>query len=257
MEITIEEIRIISGREKFSMPIIEKDYLVTYLLFLLKDIKGIYFKGGTAINKIFLNHSRLSEDIDFTLTGDIKEVEKEIKEKLKNTIFGKISRGKDREGFTRLIIHYKLFHEDGTIFIDLNKRATLLLKPEEYKINHFYTGKIPEFEVSCINKEEMFAEKLRATIERHKPRDYIDIYNLIKQNHKINLKLANQKLISSGKSFDAKLIFKNTNKIFRLWKKDLAVITKEEISFQQVISFLAEYFKLKEIKDAEKKLKSS
>jgi len=38
LNITIEEIRIISGREKFSMPIIEKDYLVTYLLFLLKDI---------------------------------------------------------------------------------------------------------------------------------------------------------------------------------------------------------------------------
>ncbi len=77
MEITLEEIRIISGREKFSMPIIEKDYLVTCLLFLLRDIKGIYFKGGTAINKIFLNHARLSEDIDFTLTRKIEDVEKE------------------------------------------------------------------------------------------------------------------------------------------------------------------------------------
>jgi len=57
--ITLEELRIISGREKFSMSIIEKDYLITYLLFLLKDVRGIYFKGGTAINKIFLNHARL------------------------------------------------------------------------------------------------------------------------------------------------------------------------------------------------------
>ena len=76
--ITLEELRIISGREKFSMPIIEKDYLITYLLFLLKDVRGIYLKGGTAINKIFLNHARLSEDIDFTITGDVKEIQKEI-----------------------------------------------------------------------------------------------------------------------------------------------------------------------------------
>src|SRR3989344_2475728 len=249
LNITIEEIRIISGREKFSMPIIEKDYLVTYLLFLLKDIKGMYFKGGTAINKILLNHSRLSEDLDFTLTKDIKEAEKEIKEKIKNTIFDKTSKGKDREGFTRLIIHYKLFHEDGTIFIDLNKKANLMLKPEKYKINHFYTGIIPDFKIFCISKEEIIAEKLRATIERYKPRDYIDLYNLIKKDYPINLELVKQKLSSSGTVFSIPLIFKNTNKVFRVWEKDLAVITKEKISFNDVISFLADYFNLKEEKE--------
>ena len=248
--ITLEELRIISGREKFSMPIIEKDYLITYLLFLLKDVRGIYLKGGTAINKIFLNHARLSEDIDFTLTRNIKEVEEEIKEKLKNTPFGKIFQGKDTEGFVRLIIHYKLFHEDGTIYLDLNKKADLILKPEKCKIIHFYTEVIPEFEIFCINKDEMFAEKLRATIERHKPRDYLDLYNIIKSVNSINLEITRKKLESAGKKFDIKLVFKNTNKVFRLWKKDLAAITKEEISFQQVISFLAEYFHFKELKDA-------
>jgi predicted nucleotidyltransferase component of viral defense system len=254
--ITLDEIRVISGREKFSMPIIEKDYLVTYLLFLLKDITRIYFKGGTAINKIFLNHARLSEDLDFTLSRDLKEAEIEIREKLTGTIFNKISQGKSTEGFTRLIVHYKMFHEDGDIFIDLNRKATLILKPEKYKINQFYSGIIPEFEINCLNKEEMFAEKLRATIQRYKPRDYLDLYNLIKSGNSIDLELTKNKLESTGEKFDIKLIFKNSNKVFRLWKKDLAVITKEEISFNQVISFLADYFHLKEIKDSEKKKKN-
>ena len=257
MDITLDELRIISGREKFGLPIIEKDYLATYLLFLIKDVKGIFFKGGTAINKIFLNHTRLSEDLDFTLTRDIKKVEAEIKEKLKSTIFDKISQGKDVEGFLRLVIHYKLFHEPGTIFIDLTERAKPILKPEKYLISHFYKDKFPSFYIFCLSKEEMFAEKLRATIERYKPRDYLDLYNLIRAGNSINLEITKAKLESAGKKLDIKAVFKNTNKVFRLWKKDLASITKDEISFHEVISFLAEYFKLKEIKDSEKKSKTN
>jgi len=55
MEITLDELKIIAGQKGFGMPILEKDYLLTKLLFLLKDIKGIYFKGGTAINKMILH----------------------------------------------------------------------------------------------------------------------------------------------------------------------------------------------------------
>ena len=124
MEITLEEIRIISGREKFGMQIIEKDYLVTRLLFLLKDIEGIYFKDGTALNKIFLNHSRLSEDIDFTLTRDIKETKEKIREVLDNSsCFLEISEGKNVDGFLRMIVKYKSELGESEIFIDLNKIA--------------------------------------------------------------------------------------------------------------------------------------
>ncbi|HLC90327.1 MAG TPA: nucleotidyl transferase AbiEii/AbiGii toxin family protein [Candidatus Nanoarchaeia archaeon] len=66
------ELRVIAGEKGFGFAIIEKDYLVTYLLFLLKDVEGIYFKGGTALPKIFLDHARLSEDLDFTATVDIR-----------------------------------------------------------------------------------------------------------------------------------------------------------------------------------------
>lgn len=51
----------------FDYDLLLKDYFISVLLYLLKDVKGIYFKGGTALQKIFLNHSRISEDIDFTI----------------------------------------------------------------------------------------------------------------------------------------------------------------------------------------------
>lgn len=60
MDITLDELKIIADGQEFDIVLLEKDYLITYLLYLLKDIKNIYFKGGTALNKIFLNHERLS-----------------------------------------------------------------------------------------------------------------------------------------------------------------------------------------------------
>lgn len=56
MDITLSELKIISGEKGFNIKILEKDYLLTYLLYLIKDVEGIYFKGGTALNKIFLGH---------------------------------------------------------------------------------------------------------------------------------------------------------------------------------------------------------
>ena len=112
MGITLDELKIIADKKKLNIIILEKDYLVTYLLYLIKDIKNIYFKGGTALNKIFLNHKRLSEDLDFTVTEDIPKIEEKIKNKLKGTIFNKISHDKRVDNFTRLVVHYKLFHEN-------------------------------------------------------------------------------------------------------------------------------------------------
>ena len=72
--ITDNDLKDIAARHKFNEVLMLKDYYLTLILYLIKDVKGIYFKGGTALQKVFLNHSRLSEDIDFTSTRDVKEV---------------------------------------------------------------------------------------------------------------------------------------------------------------------------------------
>ena len=134
--ITEKEFKEIASRLPFQQVMTEKDYLITYLLYLIKDVKDIYFKGGTALNKIFLNHKRLSEDLDFSVTINVKLVIEDIKDRLKKTIFARISKDKDVEGFTRLVIYYNDFsNRESVLFIDLNKRAKLLMKPEKHKIN--------------------------------------------------------------------------------------------------------------------------
>ena len=69
--VSIDELKVISGKLGFDLETTIKDYQLTVLLYYLSSIKGVYFKGGTALNKIFLNHLRLSEDLDFTVTESV------------------------------------------------------------------------------------------------------------------------------------------------------------------------------------------
>ena len=246
MEITLNELKVIAGDKNFNIKLIEKDYLLTQLLYLLRDINGIYFKGGTALNKIFLNHARLSEDLDFTTTKKVSEIEKQIRAKLEGTKFNKITRAKRVEKFTRLIVHYKLFHEEDTIFIDLNQRAKLFKKPEKHAINHFYSEFIPDFSVNTLSKEEMVAEKVSAAISRNAPRDHFDLYTIIFNKIPINEKLVKQKCRQSGHEFNIIRMFKNANKLKNKWDEDVSQLLPTETSFIQVMQTLAKHFKYKE-----------
>src|SRR3989344_286245 len=121
-KITEERIFEIVANTGFKFDLLLKDYYITTLLYILKDVTGIYFKGGTALQKILLKYSRISEDIDYTLTRPLTAVRAEIEEKVSaSEIFGEITKDKDVGGFVRLVVHYNGFGGDkGEIFIDLN-----------------------------------------------------------------------------------------------------------------------------------------
>lgn len=249
-KLTSDEFKDIASQLPFDNILLTKDYYITIILYMIKDLKGLYFKGGTALQKIFLNYSRLSEDVDFTLTKDTKEVKEKITGILgKSKMFEKISKDKDVADFTRLIVHYRGFsNEKGVIFIDLNKRAKLLIKPENHKIKHFYQDSIPEFSFNTLSREEMVAEKIMAAIVRNKPRDHYDVYKIIKAGMPINLRIAKKKCSQSKTKFNIIKMFNKAKKLKNRWEKDMIPLLAEEISFEEVMTTLARHFKLKEEK---------
>jgi len=242
MDLSLDELKIIANKKRLDIVMIEKDYLLTHLLYLINDIDNIYFKGGTALNKIFLNHERLSEDLDFTVTDDLIKIENEIKSRLKGTIFSKITYDKKVDKFVRLVIHYKLFHEKGTIFMDLNQRARVYLKPEEYEVKHFYSD-LPKFNVKTLNIKELIAEKISALIQRYAPRDYYDIYNIIKKGLPIDIKLVKRKFKDYKVDYDIDRIFRRGNKVYSKWDSDLLPLTSTKPDFKEVMKVLVEFFK--------------
>jgi len=250
-----ERLRIIAGKEKFNLAMIEKDYMLTKVLYMIRDIKGMYFKGGTAINKILLEHARLSEDLDFSLAISTKQAEKKIIEQLSDPLITNITKGKEVDGFTRIIVRYRLIGPEGEIFLDLNSRAKLLKEPKERIISHFYAQEFPFFSIKTLAEEELIAEKVAATIGRNKPRDYYDVYNLIKAGKKISLSLVKKKCEGSGKEYDVLKMFNNAQKLKNRWDADMNALIREKVSFEEVMKFLAKSFKLKEEKEKRKERK--
>lgn len=246
----------IASRYNFVRNILIKDYYLTAILYALKDMEGIYFKGGTAINKIFLNHVRLSEDIDFTLTRNEKEIKNEILKLLEKLYFYKgCKEDRDFEGFTRLVISCQSELGNTELFIDLNKRGKIMKPTELHKIKHFYFPFIPQFSVKTLAVEELIAEKVRATIQRNKPRDHFDVYNIIKSKMSINLELVKKKCIDSNTEFSIIKMFNKAKTLKNRWDEDMTSLLANPISFQEVIKYLAKHFKLKEEKENAKKKK--
>lgn len=245
----------LSGEAGFNTKVLLKDYYITAILYLIKDIEGMYFKGGTSLQKIFLNYSRLSEDADFTLTRNIEEIKKRIISILeKSKLFEKITKDKDVKGFTRLIAHYKGFsNEGGVVFIDLNQRAKLLMKPEKHQPRHFYKGSIPQFSLNTLAKEELVAEKIAAAIGRNMPRDHFDIYRIIKEKMPINIDMVRKKCNQSNVEFNIIKMFNRAKKLKKRWNENLLPLLAKEVSFQEVMATLAKHFRLKEEKEKLKK----
>ena len=238
--------------KEFNRELLAKDYHITLILYFLKDVKGILFKGGTALQKAFLDYSRISEDIDLTLERNLGSVKKDIVSILnKSQEFGKIAKDKDVTMFTRLIVPYDNDFGKSEIFIDLNERAKLLLKPAILDMVHFYPN-IPKFSFPCLSKKEMVAEKVAAAIGRNMPRDHYDIYQIIKHKLPIDMKLVSKKCKLSGNDPNILKMFNNAKKLYKRWNHDMLPLISKEVSFVEVMSTLSKHFKLKEEK---KKLK--
>ena len=250
-KISYEEIKEIAVESGFDLDMLLKDYYLTVILFIIQDVEGIYFKGGTALQKIFLNYARLSEDLDFTITRPLEEIKKEITARLKGSgLFHSITKDKDVEGFTRLIAHYKDFsNQDSEVFIDLNQKASLLLKPETHQIRHFYKELLPDFSFSTLARDEMVAEKISAAIKRNKPRDHYDIYRIFELKIPIRFDLAKKKCEQGGIEFNIIKIFNQAQKLKNRWDTDMIPLLPKKISFQEMIKKLAVNLKLKEEKE--------
>lgn len=247
-QLSKKELQEIIAVKGFDYNLLVKDYYITILLYLMKDINGIYFKGGTALQKTVLNYSRLSEDIDFTINRPLKNVREEIEKAISESkLFGKISQDKDVDKFVRLIVPYKSIFGDDQIFIDINEKGRLLLNCENLEMKHFYPN-IPKFIFPCLNLKEMLAEKVAAAIGRNKPRDHYDIYQLIKHGLTFDMDLIRKKCEQSGNDPSILKMFNKAKKLYKRWDKDMLPLIVEDVNFQEVMKTLALHFKLKEEK---------
>lgn len=162
----------------------------------------IVFKGGTLLNKMYLNYHRLSEDLDFAYHGEglsarsarskaITPIREKMPEFLK--FLGLKSDNPRGEGFnnsTQYVfeIGYLSLITAGeeSIKLEISLRQPPLHKPVFNAVKHFYqdpfTGEdlIPSNKILSLSLMEAVSEKLKVAINRKEPaiRDYYDLRHI-------------------------------------------------------------------------------
>jgi predicted nucleotidyltransferase component of viral defense system len=185
------------------------------------------FKGGTLLNKVYLNYHRLSEDLDFAYRGEFdlstrgkrSKVIRPIREKIP-TFLDELELTSDNpqgNGFnnsTQYLFNFQyesiLSGKNENIKLEISLRQPPFLELERVKINHFFqdpfTGEdlIERGKILALSLEESVAEKLKAAISRITPaiRDYYDLYHFIRINYDFGqpdfLSLVDKKLQFDG-----------------------------------------------------------
>lgn len=247
-----EEIEKIA-RERGEQPkLIEKDYLLEMMLFLLQEHgKNLIFKGGTALYK-FHGLKRLSEDLDFTLKGkiDARKLMQVLVRKLRQA--GISARIKEfgiykNQQNMRLELLGPLFDGNPSnatvITINISMKERPLYEPHEERIYSQYRD-IPSFSVQVMPLPEIVAEKIRALFTRDKARDVYDLWFLMKKGVSPQIKDINKKLKLSKEKFTKERFIEKTEEKRKSWEMDLKGLIKGKLpDFESIKEELLEQIK--------------
>ena len=166
-----------------NLQIVEKDYVLGWLLYGLKDFDELVFKGGTALSKIYFPQVwRLSEDLDFAFTGnDFKSISGEVDTALsyiskESGIRFRVKSKFSNPQYLQLKIGYDAAIGQNWIKVDATKEDVLDKMTNKSLIKTY--SDYPDFTVKVESLEEIFSEKIRSLLERTKCRDYFDVWKL-------------------------------------------------------------------------------
>lgn len=200
-----------------------------------RGCENFLFKGGTALKLVF-GSPRFSEDLDFTGIGESRDYEGVLEE----TLFDLSNEGisidlidsKPTSGGHLANITLNLFEEKVEIKNQISFRKSDLLREasKDGGENVVVTSNlVPTYNIYLLERTIIVSEKIKALIERAKPRDFFDLYFILrKEELRRTVKIDGEQ---RGKILD---------RIESQTKRDLERELKELLpkSFWQVISDL-------------------
>ncbi len=247
-------LRSIAARENVSAGVIEKDYVLTWLLKAINQkTKKLVFRGGTALKKVYFPESwRYSEDIDFTSNNikpeEIKSLLPEIYSIISEETGLKLSTKQFRATKWNVVVKVAYtgpYGQKSFVKIDVNFREKLIEEPIEKEIKIIYPD-CRNFSVIIYTLDELLAEKIRSIIQRGKTRDYYDVWMLLKTKKFDSKKLRElvaKKCKAVDVEFDIEKIFSKENfeAVKSYWKRGLGhLVMKELPNFEIVFEELKE-----------------
>ncbi|MEK7517570.1 MAG: nucleotidyl transferase AbiEii/AbiGii toxin family protein [Patescibacteria group bacterium] len=145
--------------------------------------KRVLFKGGTALRLIY-NSPRFSEDLDFSAKGiNIKDLEQTIINTLdeieRENINISIKEAKTTSGgYLAHVIFEAQEFQPVVIELEVSLRNAKLNGEVTTVSGDF----LPPFTVFYLSLEQLLDEKIQALLYRKKPRDFYDLYFILRSN---------------------------------------------------------------------------
>lgn len=222
-------------------------FLFLSRLYTYSKTRQIIFKGGTAIHLIF-QAPRFSEDLDFTVVMPVTE----FRDVLTKTFSALENEGqisfKERETLTgkRFLLSATL--PDATLrsFINLD----FSFREQVFEIENSHLK--PEYpilftsEISHMSKNEIISEKIRAIMHRQKGRDIYDLWYLLANNAKIDLKLVSEKFKYHNEIYNSEALIKRVEAFPRTeFIKDLLsfVTFRERDKLNNLFTYIIAFLK--------------
>ena len=147
-----------------------------------KSSDQILFKGGTALRLVFRS-PRFSEDLDFSLNQlnyPLLEstIENTLVEINRTGLNITLIEAKPATGGYLALLSCPLGNLNVSLLLQFSSRHHDLLGESTSVSNDF----IPLYPITILSKRQLVAEKVQALLSRHKPRDYYDLYFLLRSN---------------------------------------------------------------------------
>lgn len=183
--ISSEIINTLSHKHQTTELNIRREYVQHLFLsyfYQQRQTELVYFKGGTAL-RIIHNSPRFSEDLDFSssftkiaqiedlILATLKEIERE-------GIKAEIRESKETSGGYLSIIMFQLREEKIVIRIEISFRQG----KNRGEIKTVTGNFVPPYIITSLMQEQLIAEKMQALFSRKKPRDFYDLYFILRAN---------------------------------------------------------------------------
>lgn len=157
-------------------------HLFLSALYKIKGSENLLFKGGTAL-RIIYQSPRFSEDLDFTGQNiyshqmiDTLFLESLV-ELEKTGLDIAYKEAKPTTGGYLGLIHYELFNfkEDMKFEVSLRKE-----KSQKSNATNIVSDFLPPYIIVQLSAENIVTGKIAALLSRKKPRDYYDLYFMLR-----------------------------------------------------------------------------
>lgn len=178
-----EQINYLATKFQTNFTNLAREYVQSRFLsyfYQYEQAKNYYFKGGTALRLIY-ESPRFSEDLDFSSTVYTCREFEDLLEKVlvdlsREMINLDIEESKETTWGCLAVFSSKIYGEKFEIKTDVSLRRKKL-EGERLVVK---SPVAPPFNVLVLTKKQLVKEKIDALLTRSKPRDFFDLYYVLR-----------------------------------------------------------------------------